>query len=187
MGFDRLRRWLGGRAARNAADAGSARPLPEGVPVPKHFGDLWAILQEIAREESPETFASKEVALHAAETLEGKKDVDRWLHVYLKRLDPAHDFRFPSHHRRHRGYCLIPRHWPSGTLWEAFDDDTFLRAPVPPQRSREELEAAIDAFLADRVRDDSELLADGETDGEAKGEAKGETKGETDEETAPEC
>ena len=77
--------------------------------------------------------------------------MDRWLQVYLKRTNPEHECRFPEHHPRHRGYCLTPRHWPSGTTWEAFDDETFLKAPVESQRSREDLVAELDRLLDTRV------------------------------------
>ena len=84
---------------------------------------------------------------HAAESVEGKKDVDRWLQIYLKRTNPEHPFRFAEHHVRHRGYCLIPRHWPGGTTWEAFDEETFLKASIESQPSRDALVTELDRLL----------------------------------------
>jgi hypothetical protein len=122
-------------------------PPPAAGALPRHMGELWGYLQEIAREESPEVFASKPVPQHAAESVEGKKDVERWLEIYRTRTIPGHRFRFPDHHPRHRGYCLMPRLWPSGTVWEAFDEATLFKAPLPGQRSLEDAAAALDAWL----------------------------------------
>ncbi len=122
-------------------------PAGGGEAVPRHYGDLWAILQDIAREEDPEVFSRKSVADHAAESLEGKKDVDRWLNAYLLRLKPDHPYRFPAHHQRHRGYCLIPRQYPSGTRWQCFREETLLKLRLPDQPSKAELIAALDRWL----------------------------------------
>ncbi len=114
---------------------------------PRHFGELWGEIQKIAEEETPNLFSKKSAAEHAGESLEGKKDVERWLHAYMKRIQPDYDYQFPSHHPRYRGLCLIVRQWPSGTLWEAFNEETLLKAPIHPFRQRNELEEAIDEFL----------------------------------------
>lgn len=119
----------------------------DGGSLPRHFGDLWTEVQKLAEEENPGVFSRKSVAEHAGESLEGKKDVDRWLHAFMKRVDPDHEFRFPDHHPRHRGACLIVRQYPSGTRWEAFDEDTLLRLPVEAEASEDALRQALDAHL----------------------------------------
>ncbi len=141
MPFERLRNWFRKQRGADSESPGS------GAADLARLGDLWDAVQQIAREENPAVFTDKTVVQHAAETVEGKKDVERWLNVYLKRANPSHPYRFPEHHPRHRGYCLMPRHWPSGTVWEAFDDETLLRARVESRRTREEIVAALDEWL----------------------------------------
>ena len=170
MVFKQLSNWLknccGGSSAERDVAASvrettseapavrSTMVLPPSTPgEPRHFGDLWNVLQDIAQEESPEIFNKKMVTDHAAESLEGKKDVDRWLQVYLNRTVEDHNYRFPEHHKRYQGYCLIPRHWPNGVLWEAYDDDTLLKVQVGPERTREELIAAIDRLAGEGTQD----------------------------------
>ncbi|MBI4586860.1 MAG: hypothetical protein HY717_22835 [Planctomycetes bacterium] len=156
LGWFRKRRQPGGDAG--SGEPAASRGLEElpvlpgppaggGAGTPRHYGDLWAILQDIAREEDLEVFSRKSVADHAAESLEGKKDVDRWLNAYLRRLKPDHPYRFPAHHQRHRGYCLIPRQYPSGTRWQCFHEKTFLKLRLPDQPSKAELIAALDRWL----------------------------------------
>ena len=136
MPFKRIKNWLSQQQEK-----------PEASSLPKHFGEIWDILQNIAREEDPQTFKEKMAAQHAVETVEGKKDVDRWLQIYMKRVNPQHPFKFPDHHPRHRGHCLIPRHWPSGTLWEAFNDETFMKVPLSGQTSHDQLIAELDQWI----------------------------------------
>lgn len=119
---------------------------PEDVPIARHAGELWPILQEIAKEEDPR-FETKAVVEHFRESAEALKDVRRWLEVYQKRINPEHDFRFPPHHPRHRGCCLMARNWPTGIRWEAFDDETLLRLPIPGQADKESLVVQVDEFL----------------------------------------
>jgi len=140
MPFKHLRDWFHGKKQR-----------PTDSPdVPRHLGELWDVLQKIAREERPEVFETRTVMQHAAESVEGKKDIDRWLQVYLRRVNPDHTHRFPDHHPRHRGYCLIARNWPDGTAWEAFDEVTFLRAGVAAEQSREDLLEQLDKWLDEK-------------------------------------
>jgi hypothetical protein len=116
------------------------------VKAPEHFGDIWHALQEIAAEEDPR-FKETSIVEHFNASGEGVKDVDRWLHIYRRRLDPAHAFSFPEHHPRHRGHVLILRNWPTGLRWEAFDETTWARAPLPPAPDQESLIRALDAHL----------------------------------------
>jgi hypothetical protein len=109
---------------------------------------VWSAIQEIAEEEDP-SYARKNVVEHLNTSAEALKDIDRWLHIYQRRVDPAHAFRFPSHHQRHRGYCLMPRNWPDGLSWEAFSEETWLRAPIPPQADLQGLVSALDALLGE--------------------------------------
>jgi hypothetical protein len=80
-------------------------------------------------------------------TAEGKKDVERWLQIHLKRLRPGHSYRMPDHLPRHRGHCLVPRLWPEGLRWMAVNEETLLRAPLPEEPDRESLRAALDRYL----------------------------------------
>ena len=77
---------------------------------------------------------------------EAQKDILRWLAIYQRSIDPDYEFSFPAHHPRYKGYCLLQRHWPSGSRWEAFDDSTWERAPIEAQPDRPELEQAIDVL-----------------------------------------
>jgi hypothetical protein len=120
--------------------------VPEGVPVPRHIGEVWHILQEIAREEDPR-FGDMSIVEHFNSSAEGQRDVTRWLNIYERRVDPSHRFAFPPHHRRHRGFVLIPRNWPPGVRWEAFDESTWRKIPVPAATDEAGLIRAIDAFL----------------------------------------
>ncbi len=117
-----------------------------GQKVPQHVGDVWQILQSIASEEDP-SWNERNIVSYYHQGAEAQKDILRWLAIYQKRVDPDHEFAFPEHHPRHRGYCLIPRHWPTGTRWEAFCDEEWTRANVPPQQNRESLEQALDELI----------------------------------------
>jgi hypothetical protein len=103
-------------------------------------------IQRIAEEEDSR-FRQKNVVEHFGTGAEAMKDVDRWLHIYQRRLDPAHAFHFPAHHHRYRGHALVPRPWPDGLSWEAFSEETWFRAPLPPQPSESSLRAALDGLL----------------------------------------
>jgi hypothetical protein len=128
----------------------SATPTtPEAIgghEVPRHIGDVWRIVQEIAALEDP-AWKERNVVQYYHQGAEAQKDILRWLAIYQKRCDPEHEFQFAERHPRYRGCCLIPRHWTSGTRWEAFDDGEWTRVPIPAQRDRESLEAAVDAYL----------------------------------------
>ena len=138
------------RKKTEKAGAGQ-REAPEtigGHAVPRHIGDVWQIVQEIAVREDP-AWAERNIVRYYHQGAEAQKDILRWLAIYQKRYDPNHEFRFPPHHPRHRGCCLIPRHWTMGIRWEAFDDSEWTRIPVPPQTDRASLEAALDAYIDD--------------------------------------
>ena len=128
-----------------------ARPeLPEGVPVPGQVSDLWQIVQSIAREEDPR-FEERNVVEHGQrQGIEGGKDIERWLEIYKQRVQPEYRYTFPAHHPRYRGCCLIQRNWPTGLSWEAFDEESLMRLPLPGQESRKALEKAIDHHLASK-------------------------------------
>ena len=134
------------RRRKAPPDAAPSRRVPEGVAVPRHLGDIWQRLEEIAREEDPR-FREVSVVDHYNSSGEGARDVLRWLEIYQRRLNPAHQFSFPAHHPRHRGYCLVERTWPQGLRWEAFDEETWFRAPLPPALDKEGLIRALDEFL----------------------------------------
>jgi hypothetical protein len=128
--------------------------LPEGFAPPRHLGDIWHALQAIACEEDPR-FRDLSVVEHFNASGEGVKDVERWLEIYERRLDPARAFNFPAHLRRHRGYCLVPRNWPDGLRWDAFDELTLFRAPLPRAADEESLVRSLDEYLdapAEEVR-----------------------------------
>ena len=129
-----------------------ARPLPGGGPpaaAPRELHDIWKALQQIAEEEEPR-FREKNVVEHFGAGAEGMKDVERWLHIFQRRLDPAHTFHFPAHHHRYRGHALIPRLWPDGMSWEAFHEETWFRASLPRQASEQALREALDELLDGR-------------------------------------
>ena len=132
---------------------GEAKELPGGVPAPRHIGELWQVLQEIAREED-RRFAEKSVAEHFQSGAEGMKDIERWLEIYHRRINPERRFRFAAHHRRYRGYCLMARSWPGGVVWEAFDDETLRRLAIPGQPDKENLARRIDEHLVSGRRND---------------------------------
>ncbi|MBI4606486.1 MAG: hypothetical protein HY721_31360 [Planctomycetes bacterium] len=122
------------------------RKPAETVPLPKHLGDLWHALQEIAREEDPR-FAERSIVEHFNSCAEGARDVDRWLHIYQRRVDPSHAYSFPPHHRRHRGHVLVARNWPEGIRWDAFHETTWARVPLPRAPDAETLVRALDEML----------------------------------------
>jgi hypothetical protein len=128
---------------------GPRKEVPAGVPIPRHLGEVWHILQDIAREEDPR-FADVSIVEHFNASAEGYRDVVRWLNIYQRRLDPAHRFELPAHHPRHRGHVLIERSWPEGLRWEAFHEQTWLRVPLPGAATREELVRALEAHLDGR-------------------------------------
>jgi hypothetical protein len=115
-------------------------------PPPRHPAEIWHRLQEIAEEEDP-AFSKKSVVEHSQSGAEGLKDVERWLQIYQRRIDPEHRYQFPAHHPRYRGCCLMARNWPTGLSWEAFDETTLKRLPIPGQPDRESLLRAIDRLL----------------------------------------
>ena len=78
------------------------------------------------------------------EGAEAQKDILRWLAIYQRSIDPDHEFSFPEHHPRYKGCCLMLRHWPSGSRWEAFDDSSWERIPISPQPEREDLERELE-------------------------------------------
>ena len=118
----------------------------EQISLPKNVGEVWHIIQKIAEEED-RRYAEKNVVEHVNSSAEALKDIDRWLHIYRRRVDPKHVFRFPDHRRRYRGHCLVPRNWPDGLSWDAFHEETWFRAPLPGQPNEESLVHALDAFL----------------------------------------
>lgn len=113
---------------------------------PKHLGDIWHSLQEIAREEDP-SFEKKNIVEHFNSCAEGMRDVERWLRIYEHRRNPEAKVSFPSHHRRHRGYCLVARNWPHGIFWDAFREETGFRAPLPQCPDEQSLVAALEGYL----------------------------------------
>jgi hypothetical protein len=114
--------------------------------VPKHLGDVWHILQEIAREEDA-SFEKKSIVEHFNSCAEGMRDVERWLRIYEHRRDPGVKVSFPPHIRRHRGYCLVARNWPQGLSWDAFREETGFRAPLPRCPDEQSLIAALEEYL----------------------------------------
>ncbi len=132
-----------------SAPTGTSLPAASPAPATQrqtalNLAELWHVVEEIAREDGHKGRPAVE---HYTLTSEGKKDVDRWMQIHLKRLNPEHPFRLPAHHPRHRGYCLIPRLWPDGLRWLAVDDETLFRAPIPEELTREALVSALNAFL----------------------------------------
>ena len=113
--------------------------------LPRHIGELWQAIQEIAEREDG-AWAGRNVISYYHEGAEAQNDILRWLAIYQRSIDPGHEFAFPAHHPRYKGYCLLQRHWPSGSHWEAFDDSTWKRAPIEAQPDRPGLEQAIDAL-----------------------------------------
>ena len=107
--------------------------------VPRHIGELWLAIQETAEREDP-SWSDRNVISYYHEGAEAQKDILRWLAIYQRSIDPDHEFSFPAHHPRYKGYCLMLRHWPSGSRWEAFDDSNWERIPISPQPEREDLE-----------------------------------------------
>ena len=78
---------------------------------PRHLGDIWHAIQAIAQEEDPR-FERVSVVEHANASGEGLRDVNRWLEIYRRRMNPAHRYEFPEHYRRYRGHVLASRAWP---------------------------------------------------------------------------
>lgn len=122
------------------------KQVPEKVPIPKYPGDLWHILQDIAREEDP-GFSERTVVEHFNSSAEGHRDVTRWLRIYEMRLRGEQQPFFPPHQRRHRGYVIVARTWPHGILWDAFDEKTLRRATVSGAADEQSLVRALDALL----------------------------------------
>jgi len=147
--FVKRRKEAEAAASQKGAEAACGRPA---VPVARHLGEVWHVLQSIAEEEDAR-FKEKSIVEHFNASAEGARDVDRWLHIYQRRVDPRHEFAFPAHWRRHQGYALVPRNWPEGILWEAFDETTWFRAPFPPARTEEELIALVDARVRPPARE----------------------------------
>lgn len=111
--------------------------------LPRHIGHLWQAVQEIAEREDP-AWSDRNVISYYHEGAEAQKDILRWLAIYQRGFDPDHEFAFPTHHPRYKGYCLVQRHWPSGSRWEAFNDLTWEKAPIEGQDEQAGLEQAID-------------------------------------------
>ena len=65
--------WKAKKCAREAAVEGTTAHAASAKShdLPKHFGELWEVIQGIAREEDP-FFADRPVMQHAAESVEGK-------------------------------------------------------------------------------------------------------------------
>lgn len=139
-----LRRQKRQREERSSKD--ESPKLPGAERIPRHLGDVWQLLQTLAREEDPK-FAEKSVVEHFNSCAEGARDVERWLHAYLRRLNPSYPYEFPAHFQRHRGHVLAARNWPEGVTWDAFDERTLLRAPLPPAANATALTAALDHHL----------------------------------------
>ena len=142
---------FGKRRRREGVAPASEATTPDveslgGLPVPKHVGDVWQIVQKIAVEEDP-SFADRNVIQYYHQGVEAQKDIVRWLAIYQRRCDASHEFEFASHHPRYRGHVLVPRVWPSGLRWEAFDESTWMRTPLPACREREQLEKGLDRLL----------------------------------------
>jgi hypothetical protein len=139
----------GGQNEAPVSAGDPSRRLPEGVPIPKNVSDIWHILQKLAEEEDV-AFAEKNVVEHYNTSAEALKDIQRWIHIYQRRVDPLHSFRFPAHYQRYRGYCLVPRVWPDGLSWDAFHEETWFRAPLPRQPDVESLKRALDSIVEPR-------------------------------------
>ena len=114
--------------------------------LPKHLGDVWHILQEIAREEDA-SFERRSIVEHFNSCAEGVRDVERWLRIYEHRRNPGVKVSFPPHLRRHKGYCLVVRNWPQGIFWDAFSEETGFRAPLPRCPDEPSLIAALEEHL----------------------------------------
>lgn len=135
------------------------RRVPEGVPVPEHLGDLWHILQEIAREEDPR-FGKTSVAEHYNSSAEGMKDVKRWLFIYERRVNPTLKYEFPPGSVSYRGHSLVRRNWPHGLRWDAFNETTLLRAPIPQAMDEESVKKALDEYLDSRLKEEKHFGQD---------------------------
>jgi len=138
---------------RKGSPPGPSPPQAAGCLPPvstRHLGaglaDLWGALDAIAREDG---LAGKSAVEHYNQSAEGKKDVERWLQIYLRRVHPggAEAYSMPSYCQRHRGFCLVPRLWPDGLRWAAIHEATLFRAPIPEEPDRERLIAALDRHL----------------------------------------
>ena len=115
----------------------------EELALPRHIGELWQAVQEIAEREDP-SWSERNVISYYHDGAEAQKDILRWLAIYHRSIDPGHEYAFPDHHPRYKGYCLVLRHWPSGSRWEAFNDQTWEKAPLAAQADQAGLEEAID-------------------------------------------
>ena len=108
---------------------GSPADAARDAAVPRHIGELWMAIQETAEREDS-SWSDRNVISYYHEGAEAQKDILRWLAIYQRSIDPEHEFGFPEHHPRYKGYCLVLRHWPSGSRWEAFDDSSWERIPI---------------------------------------------------------
>ena len=122
---------------------GSPADAAQDAAVPRHIGELWMAIQETAEREDS-SWSDRNVISYYHEGAEAQKDILRWLAIYQRSIDPDHEFGFPEHHPRYKGCCLVLRHWPSGSRWEAFDDSSWERIPISPQPEREDLERELD-------------------------------------------
>jgi len=135
----------GGRK-ESSGDEHAAQPLPipPGVRLAENLSSLWHAIDAIAREDG---LSGKSAVEHYNLTSEGKKDVERWLQIYLRRVHPGHEYRLPDHYQRHRGFCLIPRVWPDGLRWQAVSEDTLFAAKIPQEPDRSKLIESLDRYL----------------------------------------
>jgi hypothetical protein len=118
--------------------------VPPGLRLAENLGALWQAIDGIAREDG---LTGRSAVEHYNLTSEGKKDVERWLQIYLRRVRPGHVYRLPDHYQRHRGFCLIPRVWPDGLRWQAVSEDTLFSAKIPQEPDRSKLIESLDRYL----------------------------------------
>jgi len=119
---------------------------PKPPPPPRHLGDIWHAVQAIAQEEDPR-FEKMSVVEHANASGEGLRDVNRWIEIYRRRMNPSHSYVFPEHYRRYRAHVLAARAWPDGIRWDAFNEETWFRAPIRSAPDEASLVKALDEHL----------------------------------------
>jgi len=136
--------WRRGRKSPAGAAPAQPLPVPPGVRLAENLGALWQAIDAIAREDGLTGMSAIE---HYNLTSEGKKDVERWLQIYLRRVHPGHQYRLPDHYHRHRGFCLLPRVWPDGLRWQAVSEDTLFAAKIPQEPDRAKLIESLDRYL----------------------------------------
>ena len=150
-----LREWLRKKREPAPAPAGGCRSkssgalpsLPAGIALAQNLGEIWRSLDMIAREDG---LTERSAVEHYNLTAEGKKDVERWFAIYLRRAGRAAAVVLPIFlraARTHRGHWLLPRVWPDGLRWAAINQETLLCAPVGETPDRASLASALDQFL----------------------------------------